>query len=158
LKLAVIVVGRPGRLVRDAVDEYETRAARYWPLEVVEVREQKARKGVDEAQVKAAESERLLAQVPAGLQIVAMTRTGDPWSSDRLARWLGELAVRGEPGAAFLIGGALGLSDGLLRSADRRMRLSTLTFPHDIARMLLAEQLYRAGTIVRGEPYHKGRA
>ena len=156
MKLAVIAVGRPGRLLRDAIDEYEKRAARYWPLDVVEVREQKARKGMDEAQVKAAEAERLLAQVPAGLPVIALTRTGDAWSSDRLARWLGQMAVRGEAGAAFLIGGALGLSDELLRTADRRMRLSTLTYPHDVARLLLAEQLYRAGTIVRGEPYHKG--
>jgi 23S rRNA (pseudouridine1915-N3)-methyltransferase len=65
-------------------------------------------------------------------------------------------ATHGSAGAAFLIGGALGLADEVLRAADRRMRLSTFTFPHDIARLMLAEQLYRAGTIVRGEPYHKG--
>jgi 23S rRNA (pseudouridine1915-N3)-methyltransferase len=156
LKLAVIVVGRPGRLVREAIEEYERRAARYWSLDVVEVKGQKALKGSDAVEVRAAESERLRAQVAAGLEIIALTRTGDSWSSERLARFLGELAVRGRPGAAFLIGGALGLSDELLRSADRRMRLSTLTLPHDVARLLLAEQLYRAGTIVRGEPYHKG--
>jgi 23S rRNA (pseudouridine1915-N3)-methyltransferase len=156
LKLAVIVVGRPGRLVREAIEEYERRAGRYWSLDVVEVKAQKAHKGTDDAEVRAAESERLRAQVSAGLEVIALTRTGDSWSSERLARFLGELAVRGRPGAAFLIGGALGLSDELLRTADRRMRLSTLTLPHDVARLLLAEQLYRAGTIVRGEPYHKG--
>jgi 23S rRNA (pseudouridine1915-N3)-methyltransferase len=69
---------------------------------------------------------------------------------------LDAMATGAQAGAAFLIGGALGLSTDALRAAERRLRLSTLTLPHDLARLVLAEQLYRAGTIVRREPYHKG--
>ncbi|MGH7506480.1 MAG: 23S rRNA (pseudouridine(1915)-N(3))-methyltransferase RlmH [Longimicrobiales bacterium] len=155
MKLSVVVIGRADRLLREAIEEYERRAARYWNLEIIEVREERAKGAADE-RVKAAESERLLQRVPAGAELIAVTRTGDAWSSTRLARHLSQLAVRSSPGAAFAIGGALGLSDEFLRSANRRMRLSTFTLTHEMARLLLAEQLYRTGTIQRGEPYHKG--
>ena len=106
--------------------------------------------------VRKAEGRRLLERVARGSQIVALTRTGDAWSSEALSKLLQDLAVQGGPDQAFLIGGALGLPDSLLRSADRRLQLSSFTLPHDVARLLLAEQLYRAGAIARGEPYHKG--
>jgi 23S rRNA (pseudouridine1915-N3)-methyltransferase len=155
LKLTVIAVGKPGARLAAAIVEYEARAARYWPLDVVEVKQEPARGRTSDA-VRGAESERALHRVPAGTEIVALTRTGDAWSSPRLARHLAESATRGRPGFTFLIGGAHGLSDEAIRRADRRMRLSTFTLPHDVARLVFAEQLYRAGTIIRGEPYHKG--
>lgn len=151
----MVTVGRPAALLREAIAEYETRAARYWPLEVVEVKAESAR-GTPVARVMAAEAERLLARVADGAEVVALTRTGSAWDSPRLARHLEELSVRAHPGVAFLIGGAAGLDPALVKQAGRRLRLSACTFPHDIARLVLAEQLYRAGTIVRGEPYHKG--
>lgn len=155
MKLTVIAVGRPGALLADAIGEYERRAERYWPIEFVDVKQERGAQGSDEA-VRAAESKRVLDRVPPGHDIFALTRTGDALSSVRLARLLDTMATRAEPGAAFLIGGALGLSDDALRIADRRLRLSTMTLPHDLARLVLAEQLYRAGTISRREPYHKG--
>lgn len=157
MKLTVLVVGKAGALLGDAIAEYEKRASRYWPLDVVEVREEKAHKGLPSERVRAAESERLAERVPDGAELVALTRTGEAWSSSRLAQYLQELAVRGRAGAAFAIGGAYGLSDDLIGRAAQRLSLSKLTLPHDLARLLLAEQLYRAGTIVRGEPYHKAR-
>ena len=154
MKLTVIVVGRPGGLLADAIREYEARAARYWPIEFVEV---KAGRGRSAGDVQAAESARVLERVPEGVELFVLTRPGgDAWSSSRLARYLGEAGVRGRSGIAFMIGGAFGLSDEAIRQADRRMRLSTFTLPHDVARLVLTEQLYRAGTIARGEPYHKG--
>ena len=155
MKLTVIAVGMPGALLAEAIGEYERRAVRYWPLEFIEVRQERGSRGNDDA-VRAAESQRALERVPSGHRIFALTRTGDPLSSSRLARMLDAMATGAQPGAAFLIGGALGLSTDALRAAERRLRLSTLTLPHDLARMVLAEQLYRAGTIVRREPYHKG--
>jgi 23S rRNA (pseudouridine1915-N3)-methyltransferase len=156
VKLWIVSVGRPGRLLAEAIAEYERRAERYWTLEVVHVRESPAGRNVAPEQVRSAEGERLLKRVPRAAEIIALTRTGDAWSSTRLAAMLAQHANRSSAGAAFLIGGAFGLSDEVLRDANRRMRLSTFTLPHDLARLMLAEQLYRAGTIVRGEPYHKG--
>jgi 23S rRNA (pseudouridine1915-N3)-methyltransferase len=158
MKLKIIVVGRPDASLADAIAGYEERAARYWTLEVVEVKGERATKGRTEKEVQDAEGERLLAKVPADSQIVALTRQGgDAWSSARLARLLEERALHGGADLTFLIGGAFGLSEEVLRVAERRMRLSAFTLTHDIARLILAEQLYRVGTIVRGEPYHKGR-
>jgi 23S rRNA (pseudouridine1915-N3)-methyltransferase len=156
VKVWMLAVGRTKAPLADAVAEFETRASRYWNLEVVEVREERARKTATPEAVRDAESARLLARVPDGVEILALTRTGDAWSSQRFAKHLESVALKGE-GAAFLLGGALGLGDDVLRIADRRMRLSTMTLPHDMARLVLAEQLYRAGTILRGEPYHKSR-
>ena len=87
---------------------------------------------------------------------MALTRTGRAWDSLELADYLGRLAAAGHPGPAFLIGGAYGLAEEALRAARHRLSLSAMTLPHDLARLVLAEQLYRAGTIRRGEPYHKG--
>lgn len=152
-----MAVGKAGPLVADAVAEYEKRAARYWSFEVVEVKEERGRKGASEEQIRNAETERLLERVPAGTDICALTRDGKSWSSDDLARYLEQLAVRGRAGAAFLIGGALGISEEGIRRADRTLSLSSMTLTHELARLFLVEQLYRAGTIVRGEPYHKAR-
>lgn len=157
MKLWLIAIGRAGRVLEAAIAEYEMRAKRYWNVEVIQVKEERAQRGVAESAVRRAESDRLLRRVPKGVELVALTRTGDAWGSDRLARHIQQAAVQSSPGIAFMIGGALGLDDTVLKEADRRMRLSTFTFPHDIARLLLLEQLYRAGTIARGEPYHKGR-
>jgi len=157
MKLCLLTTGKTGRMLEPAIAEYETRARRYWPIDIVEVKEERARRGLSEDAVREAEAERLLARVPAGLELFALTRRGDAWSSERLSRHIQQSAVRSAPGIAFMIGGAFGLSDTVLKEADRRMRLSTFTLPHDFARLLLLEQLYRAGTIARGEPYHKGR-
>ena len=157
MRLWLIAVGRSGRLLAPAIEEYSTRAQRYWPLDVIEVKEERAHRGMDEDAVREAEATRLLQRVPKDAQLVALTRTGDAWSSERLSRHIQRSALHAEPGMAFVIGGALGLSHTVLKEAHRRMRLSTFTLPHDLARLLLLEQLYRAGTIARGEPYHKGR-
>ncbi|MBR9989965.1 MAG: 23S rRNA (pseudouridine(1915)-N(3))-methyltransferase RlmH [Gemmatimonadetes bacterium] len=157
MKLWLLTVGRSGRVLEPAITEYETRTRRYWPVEVIEVKEERARRGMDPAAIRDAEADRLLRRVPKEAELVALTRTGDAWSSERLSRHLQRSAVQALPGVAFVIGGALGLSDTILKEAHRRMRLSTFTLPHDLARLLLLEQLYRAGTIARGEPYHKGR-
>lgn len=157
MRLWILAVGRSGRLLQPAIAEYEQRAARYWSLEVIEVKEERAGKGVSEEQVRAREGERLEERLPRGAHVIVLTRAGgDAFSSARLARHLSELATRASPGAAFVIGGAFGLARELLMRADLRMRLSAFTLTHDLARLVLAEQLYRAGTILRGEPYHKG--
>ena len=155
MTVTVVVVGRLRGPLEGAVAAYEERAARYWKLEVVEV--DAGAGGSDRPdEVMAAESERLLARVPDGVRLVALTRKAKGMTSEGLARWLGRLGVRSAPGVCFVIGGAFGLGDEVLRRAHRTLTLSPMTLPHDMARLVLAEQLYRAGTILRGEPYHKG--
>lgn len=156
MKIAVICVGRAGAQLDAAIRDYEARTARYWSLDVVEVKEERARKGMTEEQVKDAEAERILKRAPRGAELVALTPAGDEWSSARFARHLERHAAEGGADLAFVIGGAFGLGEEVMRGARRRMRLSTFTMPHDLARLVLMEQLYRAGTIIRNEPYHKG--
>jgi 23S rRNA (pseudouridine1915-N3)-methyltransferase len=156
VRVLVVAVGRARGALVDAIGEYETRARRYWKLDVVEV--PAGVKGSSSAapdRVLASESERLLAKLPDDLDVVALTRTGRKMGSRELAAYLQELGTRSAPGVAFVIGGAFGVSSSVLGRASRALSLSGFTLPHEMARLVLAEQLYRAGTIVRGEPYHK---
>ena len=154
MRVVVAVVGKPRDVnVAGAILDYETRAARYWPLEVREVRQESvAEKSAGRA--RDAESERLLAAVPAGAQVVACDVNGRALTSERFAEWLQSLRERAVD-VAFLIGGAYGLGDSVKGRASTALSLAPWTLPHELARLVLAEQLYRAGTIVRREPYHK---
>jgi 23S rRNA (pseudouridine1915-N3)-methyltransferase len=156
VRIALLTVGKAKRLLAAPIEEFETRARRYFTLDVIEVREEPATRGRDPAAVRAAETQRLLARVPSGYELIALHPTGTPWPSERLAGYLEELGNRASAGAAFAIGGAFGHADELLSRARHRLSLSAMTLPHDLARLVLVEQIYRAGTILRGEPYHKG--
>lgn len=156
MRVLVVVVGKARGDLAAAIEEYERRAKRYWKLEIVEVGAGSGRGDAEPAAVKEAEAERILAKIPAELEVVAMTREGGEMSSRQLARYLQGRAVRSSPGVAFVIGGAFGLASPVLERARRSLSLSAMTLPHEMARLVLAEQLYRAGTILRGEPYHKG--
>lgn len=155
--LRILAVGSVKGPLAPAVADFEDRARRYWRVEAGEVQGGlgRSRKAAAEA-VKAAEEERLLARLAPDAWVVALTRDGKGMSSRELARSLEEKAVHSVPEVTFVIGGAFGLGEGILRRADLKMSLSTMTLPHEVARLLLAEQLYRAGTILRNEPYHKG--
>lgn len=152
LKLRIVCVGKPGRLLSPAIAEYEARAGRYFDLQVFEV---KAGRG-DAERVRAAEAESQLAQLPERGRVFALTREGERIDTRGLADELNDIAACGPGCASWLIGGAFGLAASALAAADRRISLSDLTLPHELARLVLAEQLYRVGTILRGEPYHKG--
>lgn len=157
MNVRILAVGAVKGTLAVPVEEYQERARRYWRLETEEVpaglgRSRKA----DAGSVKAAEEERLLERIPENARVLALTREGKGMGSRALARTLEEMTVRSVPQAIFVIGGAFGLGDGVLRRADLRISLSPMTLPHELARLVLAEQLYRAGTILRNEPYHKG--
>ena len=151
--LTLVVVGRPRGVLADAIADYESRAARYWPLTVHEVKEEPARAASPDV-VRRREGERLVARAAAGSTLVLCDETGETLTSEAFARWL-----QRERDAArtltFVVGGAFGLDPALRERAGRRLSLAPWTLPHELARLVLAEQLYRAGTIVRGEPYHK---
>lgn len=148
-------VGRAGNgLLAAALDDYRTRAARYWRLDVREVRPEAGR-SLPPSEVAAREWERLSRLVPAGpAELVACDEGGERLSSSAFAGWLRDRRDRGAT-VAFVLGGANGLAPAALAAAGRRLSLAPWTLPHELARLVLLEQLYRAGTIVAGEPYHK---
>lgn len=154
MRLLLVVVGRAKGALADAIADYETRAARYWPLEVHEVREEPARGGVTVDQVREREAERLLAKLPAGALLAACDERGEAFTSERFAPWL-QRHREAARDVAFVIGGAYGLAPVVRDRATVRLAVAPWTLPHDLARLVLAEQLYRAGTLLRGEPYHK---
>lgn len=152
MKVSVIAVGK-ARGLEPVLSEYEFRAARYWRLDVVEVPQ--ARGGMAAA-VLPKEAEAIRSRLQPGFVRVALTRGGRGWSSVDMARRLERFSRGPERGVHFLIGGAFGLADDLRRECNWELSLSSFTLPHDFARLVLMEQLYRAGTILRSEPYHKG--
>jgi 23S rRNA (pseudouridine1915-N3)-methyltransferase len=154
VRFVVAVVGKPRDAnLSAAIREYEARAGRYWPLEVYEVREEPSRSGSADL-VREREGERLLAAIPSSAQVVACDVGGRTMTSEQFARWLQEQRERARD-VALVIGGAFGLGANVKTRATASLSLAPWTLPHELARLVLAEQLYRAGTIGRGEPYHK---
>ena len=153
MRLVVAVVGKPrNAALAAAIADYETRAARYWPLDVHEVREERTG-ALPPAQVREREGERLLERAGRG-RVVACDPGGRSYTSEEFAAWL-QQERDADRDVSLLIGGAHGLSESVLSRAVSRLSLAPWTLPHELARLVLAEQLYRAGSITRGEPYHK---
>jgi len=154
MRFVVAVVGKPRDAhLAGAIREYESRASRYWPLEVREVRDEPVRSGSADL-AREREGERLLDAIPPNAQVVACELTGRAMSSEQFAQWLQAYRERAVD-VGIVIGGAFGLGEGVRRRATASLALAPWTLPHELARLVLAEQLYRAGTIVRREPYHK---
>jgi 23S rRNA (pseudouridine1915-N3)-methyltransferase len=155
VKVVVAAVGKPrDAALAAAIRQYEERAAHYWPLEVVEVKEEPAR-GLAPAQVLEREAERLGVRLPAaGTLVLCDAQGGTAQTSEQFATWLQEQRERAQD-VAFVIGGAFGIGATLRARPHRRLSLAPWTLPHELARLVLMEQIYRAGTILRGEPYHK---
>ena len=156
MRVRILAVGKVKGPLVQSVAEYEKRAARYWKLGVEEISSGSRSTSANPELVLKTEATRLLARIPRELEVVALTRAGMAMDSRELARYLEQKALTASAGVAFLVGGAYGLGEGVLAQAQRKLSLSPMTLPHQVARLVLAEQLYRAGTILRGEPYHKG--
>lgn len=156
MKIQMVVVGGTKGDLGAVIGDFESRCGHYWKLDVREVVAGVRGRDPSPDQVRKAEAERIEDTVDQRLDLWVLTRDGKSMTSTGLADTLAELALRSGPGVAFVIGGAFGLDEGILKRAARRFSLSTLTLPHEVARLILTEQLYRAGTILRGEPYHKG--
>lgn len=159
MNLRVLCVGRmkekPYRLM---ADEYIKRLTRFGKIEEVEVPDlpEPPRGGAEaEEKVREREGEALLERVKGGDYVIALTIPGAQYASEAFSRHLEELALRGHSSVAFVIGGSLGLSRAVLARADEEMSLGPMTFPHQLARVMLLEQLYRARKIASGERYHK---
>ena len=139
MKITIVCVGKvKEKFFREAVSEYEKRLSRYCRFDIVEVADEKTPEGAGsllEEQIREINGKRL--------------------SSEELARWMEKLTVGGTSHIMFVIGGSLGLHESVSRRADLRLSFSDMTFPHQLMRVILTEQVYRAFRIIHGEPYHK---
>lgn len=140
---------------REAIDRYRQRIRHYFPIEIVEIAPEKGRQKKPDAAILHAESDRLLAAVPPRGKIVVLDERGELMDSLKFAKWLERITVHDPYGVTFVLGSDLGLDDAVRRRADKLLALSPMTLPHQIARVVLLEQIYRACTLMRNVPYHK---
>ncbi len=154
--MMVVWVGKTRTpFLADGIARYSRLVARYGRFETKVVRESRVGPKAEAAQVVAEEGERLLAACPAGAHLIALDPGGQPLDSPALAAYIGRRRNEGVKDLVFVIGGPLGLAEEVRRRARLVLSLSPLTLTHEMARLVLLEQLYRAETILRGEPYHK---
>lgn len=159
MKITLITVGKiKEKYFTDAISEYSKRLSRYCKLEIVEVADEKTPDRASEAeelQIKAREGERILKNIKDGTYLIALAIEGKKLSSEKLADFIGRLGVGGESHITFVIGGSLGLDERILKKADFLLSFSDMTFPHQLMRVILLEQIYRSYRIIQNEPYHK---
>ncbi len=159
MKITLVTVGKiKERFFADAIKEYEKRLSRYCRLGIVQVADEKTPEKASEAkarQIREREGERILAQLKEGAYVIALAIEGKMASSEELAKKLEKLGITGKSQVVFVIGGSLGLSEAVLKRADEQLSFSRMTFPHQLMRVILLEQIYRSYRIIAGEPYHK---
>ena len=140
------------------IDEFKKRLSKYCKLDVIELDDEKAPENLSDKEmlmIKDKEGKKILSKVKANSYVIALAIDGKNLSSEELADTMSKLAVRGSSHITFIIGGSLGLSDEVLSRADYKLSFSKMTFPHQLMRLILLEQVYRAYRINNGEPYHK---
>ncbi|WP_101841929.1 23S rRNA (pseudouridine(1915)-N(3))-methyltransferase RlmH [Halobacillus sp. Marseille-P3879] len=159
MKITIVTVGKlKEKYLKQGIDEYIKRLTPYAKVDIVEVPDEKAPENLSEAQmleVKQKEGERILSKIQQDTYVITLEIEGKQLTSEKLAKQLDDLATYGKSKVAFVIGGSLGLSDEVLKRSDYGMSFSKMTFPHQLMRLMLVEQVYRAFKIIRGEPYHK---
>ena len=159
MNISIITVGKlKEKYLRQGIDEYLKRLTAYAKVEMVEVADEKAPEELSELemlQVKQKEGERILAKISQDTYMIALAIQGKLQSSEELAKNLDQLATYGKSKIAFVIGGSLGLSDEVVKRSNEQLSFSRMTFPHQLMRLILVEQIYRAFRINRNEPYHK---
>ncbi len=159
MRISIICVGKlKETYLADAVAEYSKRLSRYAKLEIVEVADEKTPEEAGEAQerqILAREGDRILKALREDAYVVALAIEGRKLSSEQLAEFVETRALAGDSHLAFIIGGSLGLDARVLKKADLLLSFSDMTFPHQLMRVILLEQIYRSFRIIRREPYHK---
>ncbi len=159
MKITVLCVGKiKEKYYRDAVEEYVKRLGRYAKVEIVEVADEKTPEEAsakEEEMIRQREGERLLAKIRDDMYVTALAIEGTMLDSVGLSERIGNLTVSGKSHLAFVIGGSLGLSEDVMKRCDYALSFSRMTFPHQLMRVILLEQIYRAFRILNHEPYHK---
>lgn len=159
MKITILTVGKlKEKFFREAVAEYCKRLSKYCKLEILEVADEKTPEKAstaEEEQIKEREGARLLKQIPESAYVLALAIDGAQMDSVSFSRKIENLGMTGKSHLIFLIGGSLGLADSVLLRADEKISFSKMTFPHQLMRVILLEQIYRGYRIMKGEPYHK---
>ncbi|NLM25061.1 MAG: 23S rRNA (pseudouridine(1915)-N(3))-methyltransferase RlmH [Firmicutes bacterium] len=159
MNIRIIAVGKlKEKYLEMGINEYLKRLQTYAKVEIVEVKEESFSEPLSEKssqQILEREGKRILDAIPEKYYVIALDRLGKQQTSEELSNILQELAVYGQGNIALIIGGSLGLSSAVLEKADLKLSFSKFTFPHQLMRLILVEQIYRALTIIRGEKYHK---
>lgn len=159
MKITVITVGKlKEKFYREAVSEYGKRLSRYCKLEIKEVEDEKTIEGASEKaqeQILAKEADRILRFLPENAYVVTLEIEGRMYDSEAFAETIRGLGIKGVGHIVFVIGGSIGLHNSVKMQADLAVSFSKMTFPHQLMRVILLEQIYRAYRIINGEPYHK---
>lgn len=159
MKITVICVGKiKEKYLKDAIAEYTKRLGKYCRLELIETADEKTPEHagrVQEDLIRAKEAERILKYVREGAYIITLEIEGKQLSSEKLAEKIEYLGIQGKSHIIFIIGGSIGLGEEVLEKSDFALSFSKMTFPHQLMRVILLEQIYRTFRIINGEPYHK---
>lgn len=159
MNISVISVGKlKEKYLKSGIEEYTKRLGSYTKINEIEVADEKAPEqlsGADMEIVKKKEAERILAKISPDAYVIALAIDGKMKTSEQLAKDIESLMTYGRSKIVFVIGGSLGLHDEVLKRADEKLSFSKMTFPHQLMRLILVEQVYRAFRIMKGEPYHK---
>jgi 23S rRNA (pseudouridine1915-N3)-methyltransferase len=159
MNITLVTVGKiKEKFYSEAIAEYSKRLSRYCKLEIVEVADEKTPDNaseVMETQIKLKEAERILKNIRDDSYCIALAIDGKKYNSVDFARHIEKLGIAGKSNIAFVIGGSLGLHESVLKRADEKISFSDMTFPHQLMRVILLEQIYRGYRIINNEPYHK---
>ncbi len=159
MNIDIAVVGKiKEKYLAEGIMEYSKRLGRYCSLRILEVEDEKTPETMsdrEKEEVKRKEGERLLSRIPDQALVIALAIDGKQLSSEELSERISDLMVKGTSHIVFVIGGSLGLSDEVLARSQMKLSFSRMTFPHQLMRLILLEQIYRAFRIIKNEPYHK---
>lgn len=159
VNITIISVGKiKEKYIVEAIKEYSKRLSRYCKLKVIEVKDEKAPENLSKKEmeiIKDKEGKRILSKIPTNSYIMSLVIDGKKLSSEQLSEKMKSLMLEGISDITFVIGGSLGLSKEVINKSNFKLSFSKMTFPHQLMRMILLEQIYRGFRIIRGEPYHK---
>lgn len=159
MNIQIIALGRlKEKYLTDAVREYEKRISAFAKFSITELEPERISENPSEAEINAAldsEAEKIFAKIPQNSMLVAMCIEGKQFGSEAFAKKINEAALSGKSNIAFIIGSSHGLSGKVKKAAQLKMSMSEMTFPHQLARVMLSEQIYRAFTIINNRKYHK---
>ena len=159
MKITILCVGKcKEKYMQQAVAEYVKRLSRYVKMQIIEVPDEKTPEGAStrqEEQIKEKEGKRLLEKIRSEDEVVVLAIEGEQMKSEEFAHQINQYGIRGKGNVVFVIGGSLGLSHEVMKRANQKLSFSKMTFPHQLMRVILLEQIYRSYRIIKKEPYHK---